>query len=225
MERKERQEESWSIKQLPGWGRQLLLAAFIFFALLGASQAGQGMAIDVVSFAKNTVNSDLSWDEVKAWVSNLPQGIQNFSNLNLKDFWAKAVSGKAQEPAWPVMGKITSYYGWRPNPDSEGMSLHQGIDIAAEVGTDVKAALDGMVISVRQSADFGLVVEVEHGGGLSTVYAHLDSASVKENQKVKKGNTLGTVGEGGNATGPHLHFELRKDGLEIDPLTIMPVPN
>lgn len=208
--------------KVPFWARQSVACLFIFFLLLGAGQARGGLSADVVSFARDAANKDLTYSEVKAWVQSIPGGVKRLASLDIRSFWTRAVTGKPEDLAWPASGPVTSYFGWRPNPDSGGMSLHQGIDIDAPKGSKVSSALDGVVSSVRESAQFGLMVEVEHGGGLSSVYGHLDSAVVAKDQEVRKGDALGTVGESGNATGPHLHFELRKDGLEVDPMTILP---
>ncbi len=224
-EQLEQRKVPLELPDLPGWAKQALVAGFIFFLLLGASGAGQGLAADVTYLARQAVEDDLSWDEVKLWASGIPSVLGKIGSLDLRSFWSKAVIGKPKEMAWPVIGEVTSYFGWRPNPDSVGMDLHQGIDIAAAKGTVVGSVLDGVVSSVRQSAAYGTVVEIEHGGGLSSVYGHLDSVEVQEDQNVRQGDAVGTVGDGGNATGPHLHFELRKDGLQIDPLTILPALN
>jgi len=206
----------------PLWLRQSILCLFAFFLVFGAAQAQSGLAVDVTTFAKDSVEKDLSYDDVKAWAQSVPAGVKNLVSLDIRNFWTRAVTGKQTELAWPASGTITSYFGWRPNPDSTGMSLHQGIDIGAPKGTKVVSALDGVISDVRTSPEYGLLVEVEHAGGLSSVYGHLDSATVSAGETVKKGDSLGTVGDSGNATGPHLHFELRKDGLEVDPLTILP---
>jgi murein DD-endopeptidase MepM/ murein hydrolase activator NlpD len=209
----------------PLWVRQTIICLFLFFLVLGATQAQAGLALDVAAFAKDSVQKDLRFEEVKAWAKTIPGGIKDLVSIDLRGWWSRTVSGHKLELAWPASGTITSYFGWRPNPNSTGMSLHQGIDIDAPKGTKVVSALDGVVADVRTSPEYGLVVEVEHAGGLSSVYGHLDSAAVTKEQKVKKGDVLGTVGDSGNATGPHLHFELRKDGLEVDPMTILPPLN
>jgi len=188
----------------------------------GANGGPAGVSLDGPSVARDSVAKDLSYSQVKAWAQSVPAGVKNLVSLDISNFWSRATTGKKTELAWPASGTITSYFGWRPNPDSTGMSLHQGIDIDAAKGDKVVSALDGVVTDVRTSPEYGLVVEVEHAGGFSSVYGHLDSAAVAVDQRVKKGDSLGTVGDSGNATGPHLHFELRKDGLEIDPLTILP---
>lgn len=208
----------------PLWIRQSIFCLFVFFMVLGAARAQSGLAVDVAAFARNSVDNDLSFSDVKAWVQSVPSGIKSLVSLDIRDWWSRTVTGRRTELAWPASGTITSYFGWRPNPASTGMSLHQGIDIDAPKGTRVACALDGVVTDVRTSPEYGLVVEVEHAGGLSSVYGHLDSAAVSKDQGVKKGDSIGAVGDSGNATAPHLHFELRKDGLEVDPLTILPPP-
>ncbi len=216
------QREVASVRSLPLWVRQTMACAFIFALILGASKADRGLAVRVADFARNAVTADLTWEEVKEFATGLPEKVRSLAALDLRDFWSRAVTANKEEMAWPVMGEITSYFGWRPNPDSPGMSLHQGIDIAAPKGTKVAAVLDGVVSSVRQSPQFGLVVEIDHGGGISTVYGHLDTALVQEGDKLHRGDYLGTVGDSGNATGSHLHFEVRKDGIEVDPMTLLP---
>lgn len=211
-----------ALKTLPGWVKESVFCLFIFALLLGASRSGKGLSGSVASLAKEAVSRDIAYSQIKAFASGLPGKIKSLAGLDLKNFWSRAVTGKPASPAWPVTGQVTSYFGWRPNPDSGGMSLHQGIDIDAPKGTKVASALDGVVTSVRESPKYGLVIEIEHGGGVSTVYGHLDSALVKKDQKVSKGDHIGAVGESGNATGPHLHFELRKDGIEVDPMTLLP---
>lgn len=207
---------------LPGWAWQVLVSLFIFSLIAGASKSQTGLALDVFLYAKNAVEKDISYEEVKSWISNLPSALNRIATFDIEDFWAKEATGKAMELAWPVHGKVTSYFGWRPNVDSPGMSLHRGIDIDAPKGTQVVSSMDGIVTDVRDSPSYGLVVEIEHGKGLSTVYAHLGSVIVKKDQKVKRGEVIGTVGETGDALVPHLHFEVRKDGLEIDPMIMLP---
>lgn len=211
-----------SLRGITLWIRQSVACLFIFCLLYGAASANSGLSVDLAAFARNAVSQDLSYSAVKTWVQSLPSRIGNLADLDIRNFWATAVTGKPTELAWPASGTVTSYFGWRPDPNSAGMSLHQGIDIDAALGSRVSAALDGVVTNVYQSAEYGLTVEVEHAGGLSSVYGHLDSASVIKDQRVSKGDAIGAAGQSGNATGPHLHFELRKDGLEVDPMTILP---
>lgn len=209
-------------RDVPLWIRQSIACLFAFFLVFGAARAARGFSADLAAFARDSVNKDLSYAQVKAWAQSLPGKMRRLASLDIKSFWSRAVTGNPTDLVWPASGQVSSYFGWRPSPDSPGMSLHQGIDIDAPKGSKVASVLDGVVTGVRESPEYGLMVEVEHGGGLSSVYGHLDSAAVRKDQKVSRGDTLGAVGESGNATGPHLHFELRKDGLEVDPMTILP---
>lgn len=98
---------------------------------------------------------------------------------------------------------------------------HQGIDISAEKGTPVLAIKEGKVIFAGKSGNYGLLVCIEHPGQWETRYAHLNSIAVKKGKKVKKGQVIGKVGATGNATGPHLHFELRKNGIVVNPSSLI----
>ena len=95
--------------------------------------------------------------------------------------------------------------------------MHTGIDIGAPAGTSIKAVADGTVIFAGWLGAYGNATVIDHGGGISSMYAHQSSILVKENQDVKKGDVIGKVGSTGWSTGPHLHFEVRKDGDPINP--------
>jgi murein DD-endopeptidase MepM/ murein hydrolase activator NlpD len=97
------------------------------------------------------------------------------------------------------------------------MRFHTGIDYPAPMGTPVVAARDGVVSAVGPLAGYGNVVELSHGQGVSTLYAHLSQILVEPGRRVTRGTTVGLVGRTGDATGPHLHFELRLRGAAIDP--------
>jgi len=119
--------------------------------------------------------------------------------------------------AWPLRGRITSKFGPRWG------RMHKGIDIAAPEGTPIRAAEDGVVIySGNGLRGYGNVVIIEHRGGFSTVYAHNSVNLVKEGDKVRKGDIIAKVGSTGRSTGPHLHFEIRKDAVAQDPLKYLP---
>jgi murein DD-endopeptidase MepM/ murein hydrolase activator NlpD len=119
--------------------------------------------------------------------------------------------------AWPVAGQVSSRYGAR------GKRPHEGIDIRAPRGTPVRAAEAGRVIhSGGGLGAYGRVVIIKHTGRYSTVYAHHDKLKVSKGQFVEKGDVLGTVGTSGNASGPHLHFEVRRDRVPGDPLAYLP---
>ena len=119
--------------------------------------------------------------------------------------------------AWPVSGTITSPFGMRPNPFGGGLEFHQGLDIAAPMGTTVTAAASGTIISAGWYGGYGNYILIDHGGGMSTGYGHLSQIFVSNGQQVQKGQAIGAVGSTGMSTGPHLHFEVRIGGKPTDP--------
>ncbi len=96
--------------------------------------------------------------------------------------------------------------------------MHEGLDVGAPYGTSVHAPADGIVTFSGEKAGFGKFVQVDHGYGIETIYAHNQSLNVKAGQKVKRGNLLAAVGNTGHSTGPHLHYEVRVNGIAVDPL-------
>lgn len=118
---------------------------------------------------------------------------------------------------WPVTGTITSPFGWRSNPFGGGPEFHQGLDIAAPMGTTVTAAAAGTVIMAQWYGGYGNYVLIDHGGGYSTGYGHLSAIYVASGQSVQRGQAIGAVGSTGQSTGPHLHFEVRIAGKPVDP--------
>ena len=112
---------------------------------------------------------------------------------------------------------LTSTYGWRRDPISGAMKFHKGIDLAMPVGDDVPAARAGEVVSAGDLAGYGKTVVVKHSDTTSTRYAHLSEILVKPGDAVVAGQTIARSGASGRATGPHLHFEVLREGESIDP--------
>ena len=112
---------------------------------------------------------------------------------------------------------LSSSYGWRRNPFNGQMSMHEGLDFSAPEGTPIRSASGGVVRTVTQHRGFGNMLEIDHGEGLITRYAHAKVVLVKEGQLVTRGQLIARVGSTGLSTGPHLHFEVRQDDRPLDP--------
>jgi hypothetical protein len=121
--------------------------------------------------------------------------------------------------AIPVQGKITSLFGPRRAPKRGASRLHKGIDISAPKGTPVKAVAPGLVVFQGRDKAYGKTIVIDHGGSLITRYAHLDGCAVDKGARVEAGQTIGSVGRTGRATGCNLHFETVIGGVPQDPLT------
>lgn len=117
---------------------------------------------------------------------------------------------------------LSSSFGWRRNPVTGRHSMHEGLDFAAPSGTPIYASSGGVVTQARFRSGYGNLVEIIHGNGLSTRYAHASSIKVKEGDLVEKGQTIALVGSTGRSTGPHLHFEVRMGGHPLDPVLFLP---
>ena len=118
-------------------------------------------------------------------------------------------------------GEITSNFGERMHPVSGAVSFHSGIDIAAPSGTEVIAAGSGTIAATGWDDDLGNYIIMNHGGVFTTIYGHLSAIAVNLNQRVNSGSLLGKVGSTGLSTGPHLHFEVRSDGVLRDPIPLI----
>ncbi len=119
---------------------------------------------------------------------------------------------------WPVTGFISSSFGGRKSPFGTGSQFHKGLDISSRIGTPVIAPGEGTVILASPESGYGNSVEIDHGGGIVTKYAHLQRSIVKPGQWIKKGEVLGYVGMTGRTTGPHLHYEVRLNGVPVNPM-------
>jgi murein DD-endopeptidase MepM/ murein hydrolase activator NlpD len=164
-----------------------------------------------------------------------PRSLANILYLQLKkEGGAKVMEGsesmegkEPQGPAAPLNamqgGAVSSSFGWRKDPFSGEDRFHYGVDFAASEGTPVRAPMQGKVLSSEYRGGYGNLVVLDHGNGLTTLYAHNRENTVKEGDWVQKGTPLARVGSTGRSTGPHLHFEVRKDGRQLDPVAFLPL--
>lgn len=118
----------------------------------------------------------------------------------------------------PTLGNYSiDGFGMRRHPILGVKKFHHGIDINCNTGTDVRSPGNGKVVAVERQAGFGLVVEIDHGFGYKTVFAHLSDATVKIGQKIKRGQVIAKSGNSGLSSGPHLHYEVHHNGISLDP--------
>lgn len=122
---------------------------------------------------------------------------------------------------WPIDGPLTSRFGMRDNPFGAGSDMHTGIDISAPLGTPVRATGGGTVRTTGQQGGYGLLVIIDHGGGVSTWYGHNSRILVSPGQSVNSGDVIAEVGSTGMSTGPHVHYEIRINESPQDPLSVM----
>lgn len=122
---------------------------------------------------------------------------------------------------WPVVGWLSSAFGSRQDPVNGGADFHPGLDISADYGTPVKATADGTIESAGWAGDYGNMILLKHGYGMSTKYGHLSRLAVEAGQTVRRGQVIGYVGATGRTTGSHLHYEILLNGARINPLNLL----
>lgn len=157
-------------------------------------------------------------DSLQAQLSNREQQLGVLENLILTRELNKQVYPEGRPVA---QGWISSYFGKRPDPFSGYTAMHRGVDFAAAEGTQVKAVGAGLVTWAGNRSGYGEMVEINHGNGLFTRYGHNEKLLVKAGDMVRKGQTIALVGSTGRSTGSHVHFEVLKNGSQVDPLRYM----
>jgi murein DD-endopeptidase MepM/ murein hydrolase activator NlpD len=136
----------------------------------------------------------------------------------LKSYFEDQQALLASAPSiWPVRGWVTSDFSVRLDPYTGERMMHEGIDVAAGIGTPVRAPADGTVVFAGLEGGYGHVLVLDHGYGLKTRYGHLSRIDVKVGEKVKRGEYIAAVGNTGRSTGPHLHYEVRVNGVADNP--------
>jgi len=131
--------------------------------------------------------------------------------MRQKDIYLATPSG------WPVEGSVSSAYGLREHPKNGGIRFHSGVDLSIPVGTGVTATADGIVSFSGWTAGSGNTIVIEHGYGFSTAFGHNSKNLVKVGQRVKRGEKIAVSGSTGVSTGPHVHYEIWKNGHHVDP--------
>jgi len=153
-------------------------------------------------------------------IQNLNQkAVSIESNLNsLLNFFESDSLRLASTPSIvPAVGWLASDYGYRDDPFTGVRTMHYGIDISTNVGNPIMATADGIVIKVQTDKYLGKNVTISHGNGFTTVYGHMSNFAVKAGQKVKRRDIIGYIGQTGKAAGPHVHYEVWRDGKRLNP--------
>ncbi len=119
---------------------------------------------------------------------------------------------------WPTQGWISSEFGYRISPFTGQREFHKGLDISGPEGTPIIAPAEGVAIFTGKNGAYGLSLVLDHGNGITTRYAHLLKIVIKNGEKVKRGEIIAYMGNTGRSTGPHLHYEVRLNGVPVNPL-------
>lgn len=163
---------------------------------------------------KGLENVLLSLDQFEQRLSDRERQMRVLEDLLL----ASRLQKQVKPSGWPVEnGWISSSYGWRTDPFTGRYTMHSGVDFAARDGSHVLAVAAGIVTEVADRSGYGLMVEVNHGNGYVTRYAHNDGALVVAGQKIRKGERIATMGSSGRSTGPHVHLEVLFNGRAVNP--------
>jgi len=165
--------------------------------------------------SSNSSEVTASLDTLAQQVERQQERLSALENLLLD----RKLSAAVTPSGWPVDGGwISSGFGVRADPFNGHQAMHEGVDIASRMGSPVLAVADGVVTHSGEKAGYGLLVEITHESGLITHYGHTSATLVKVGDRVKKGQEIALVGSSGRSTGPHLHFEVVRNGSPVNPM-------
>jgi len=159
-----------------------------------------------------SIKDGIDWLSKEATIQE--QSLQELSLAAEK----KSSRWAATPSIWPVKGWVTSGFGPRVSPFTEKPAWHDGLDIGSAANAPIQAPAQGRVTAVGFDPKLGILVKLDHGFGIETVYGHLAKSLVKEGQRVKRGEAIALVGSTGLATGPHLHYIVKVNGQALDPV-------
>ena len=208
----------------------MLIELFLSRAkMIGLAVSGT-LSLIAVPAAANTATTDITKPLEEAKGESLSTGDERFRQLFVS--WEaldeSGPSGPAETPTVSIpssmplkTAKLTSGYGMRNHPVLGRRRNHKGVDLAAPTGTPIYATADGIVGKAQWFSSYGLYIRIDHGAKLETRYAHMSKLAVAAGERVKKGDIIGYVGSTGRSTGPHLHYEVRVDGVAVNPIPYM----
>ncbi|MGB7436336.1 MAG: M23 family metallopeptidase [Candidatus Acidiferrum sp.] len=163
---------------------------------------------------------DRSLEQYSFLMRNASAITTSFSGLRLMPAMSFADSNYTPS-IWPVIGHITDGFGERLDPFSGEGAFHTGVDVSADYGAPVHVTADGIVTAVTTHTGYGRVVVVDHGFGITTLYAHLSSYAIAAGTHVRRGEVIGYTGISGRSTGPHVHYEVRVNNAPVNPWRYM----
>lgn len=195
------------------------LASTISSLSMADKQFRELFSLETRSDVLETVDStDMGAIDMEFLKKQIDRTIENVGEI--RDYLSEAQDLYMATPmGWPVKGWLTSKFGWRQHPIKKTRDFHSGLDVSARPGTPVRATADGIVSFAGRSGANGNLVAIDHGFGYRTYYAHNKKVNVNVGDIVKRGDVISFVGSTGSSTGPHLHYEVWKNGKDIDPMS------
>lgn len=181
---------------------------------------GIGGPEDAIGAGEDVTNVEITKviEKVELALLEREQQLDLLSEMILND----SLERKIKPSGFPVAkGWVSSQYGYRADPFTGKRQFHKGVDIAAGVGSMITSVAGGIVKLAEKHSQYGMLVEIDHGNGYVTRYAHASNLLVSVGDVVKKGTPIATIGSTGRSTGPHVHFEVIKEGRNVNPKTVL----
>lgn len=204
-------ETLWGISRDTGVGVEALAAAN-HLSMNAVLHPGQTLVVPAAGEAAPALSTEQARGRDRALSGRTAARVR---------FGFRALASDARSLEQPSAGLLTSRFGWRMHPIFGTREFHTGVDIANHIGTPIRAAESGIVRFVGWMGGYGRLIVVAHANGLETSYSHLSSMLVGLGQRVARGDLLGRMGNSGWSTGPHLFFEVRRNGVPLDPLPFL----
>lgn len=192
----------------------IIKQSFISIAVLLILLFISGSSDETYIFPKKAVKFILTQNTD---IKQIPAYIKEFINENIRNEEENSEKSMLLDMALPASGTIESPFGERVHPTDNVKKFHYGVDVAMPCGTNVLCAQKGIAKEVSENDDYGKYIIVDHGDGISTLYAHLESVIATSGDEIDKGQLIAKSGESGKVTGPHLHFEIREGENWLNP--------
>jgi murein DD-endopeptidase MepM/ murein hydrolase activator NlpD len=205
-----------TIDQFENYAKKLNIMAGLKSQDILEGEPGIGGSSNDQEISSPNISQDLkveNLEEISQKADLIEKNLHTLTNF----FEDQTLRLAATPTIFPTKGYLSSAYGWRDDPFTGKRTFHHGIDIATHYGNPIVATADGIVIMARSDKMGGKTIKIKHMFGYTTVYCHLSKYLVKVGQKVKRGETIGLIGNTGKARGPHVHYEVHLNGKEKNP--------